>query len=67
MAEREGNMKTTYRFDWEKGYTKARRLSRSFKSLEDAQAFADNKCNAEIYKSKGMYKVDYIKSIDNNN
>lgn len=59
-------MKTTYRFDWENGFTKARRLSRSFKTLEEAQRFAVNKYCAEIYKSNGMFKVEWIKVADNN-
>lgn len=58
--------KTVYKFDWGKGYTKRRRLSRSFKSLEDAQKFADGKKNTEIYKSKGMFKVEWTKIIDIN-
>lgn len=59
-------MKTTYKHDWTKGYTKVRRLSRSFDSLEDAKKFSENKVNAEIYKSKGRYKVEWIKVVDNN-
>lgn len=58
--------KTTYRFDLENGYTIAKRLSRSFDSLEEAQIFLKNKVNADIYKSKGRYKVEWIKIIDNN-
>lgn len=59
-------MKTTYRFDWENGYTKARRLSRSFDTIEEANQFAKGKPNADIYKTKGRYKVEWVKIIDNN-
>ena len=58
-------VKTTYWFDWVNGDQIRRRLSRSFDSLEDAQRFAKNKLNAEIYKSKGRYKVEWLKIIDN--
>lgn len=58
--------KTTYRFDFENGYTITKRLSRSFDSLEEAQMFSENKMNADIYKSKGRYKVEWIKIINNN-
>lgn len=53
-------MKTTVRFDWRTGYTKRRRLSRSFDTLEKAEAFAVGKNNAEIYKSNGRYKVEWL-------
>lgn len=56
--------KTTVRFDWESGYTKARRLSRSFETMEEASRFADGKRNAEIYRSNGRYKVEYIKEVE---
>ena len=59
-------MKTTYRFDWVDGYTKARRLSRSFMTLEEALAFAADKRDPEIYKSKGLYKAEWTKVSDNN-
>lgn len=57
---------TTYRFDWESGYTKRRRLSRSFDTLDDAKLFANGKTESEIYISKGRYKVEWIKTTDNN-
>ena len=57
---------TTKRFDWTNGYTIARRLSRSFDTLQEAQEFAKGKLNTEIYRSKGRYKVEWIKAIDNN-
>lgn len=59
--------KTTYRFDWENGYTVCKRCSRSFATLEEANKFADEKPNSEVYISKGRYKVEWIliKSNDN--
>lgn len=54
-------MKTTYRFDWANGWMKARRLSRSFHTLEEATAFADGKLNSDVYLSKGLYKVVWTK------
>ena len=53
--------KTTVHHDWENGYTKHRRLSRSFSTLEEAQRFAEGKQNTEIYRSKGLYKVEWVK------
>lgn len=58
--------KTVGRFDWVNGYTKYRRLSRSFKTIEEAMQFADGKENADIYKSKGIFKVEWTKIVDNN-
>lgn len=58
--------KTAYRFDWENGYTKSRRLSRSFETREAAEAFAEGKHGTEIYVSKGKYKVEWIKTTGNN-
>ena len=53
--------KTTHRFDWVNGYTTAKRLSRSFNTIEEAVAFAEGRQAADIYKSKGKYKVEWIK------
>ena len=66
-------MKTLYRHEWEHGDTKARILSRSFPTLEEAERFAKGEHPGcirweviDIYKSKGRYKVEWIKVIDNN-
>ena len=53
--------KTIQRFDWATGHTVARRLSRSFKTLAEAETFAAGKQSTEIYKSKGLYKVEWVK------
>ena len=53
--------KTVHLFDWERGHTKRRILSRSFDTVEDARRFADGKLNTEIYVSKGRYKVEWTK------
>ena len=66
QIQKGGAMKTTYRFDWQDGHTIARKLSRSFDTLEQAQRFAEDKKNSEIYRSKGRYKVEWTKIIDNN-
>ena len=58
--------KTRFRRDWENGYTKLRILSRSFDTLEEAIKFAEEKQTVDIYKSKGRYKVEWLKIIDNN-
>ena len=58
--------KTRYKFDWECGNTKVRELSRSFDTLEEAEWFATGKQNSDIYKSKGKYKVTWIKVVSNN-
>ena len=59
-------MKTVKHFDWSNGFTIHKTLSRSFKTLDEAKRFADGKTNAEIYISKGLYKVQWSKTIDNN-
>lgn len=41
--------------------TKHRRLSRSFATLEEAKRFAEGKQNTDIYRSKGLYKVEWEK------
>jgi len=57
---------TRHRFDWQNGYTKERRLSRSFATLEEAQRFAEGKRTADIYKAHGRFKVEWIKTEGNN-
>lgn len=59
-------MNTTIKFDWANGYTKWRVLSRSFDSVEEANRFAEGKQIIDVYKSKGRYKVEWLKIIDNN-
>ena len=34
--------------------------------MEQAQRFAENKRNADIFKSKGRYTVEWLKVVDNN-
>lgn len=41
-------------------------MSRSFKTLEEAYTFVADKQGAEIYKSNGAYKVEWVKVSDNN-
>jgi HSP20 family molecular chaperone IbpA len=53
-------------FDWQNGYTITRRFSRSFATLEEAKRFAEGKPQADIYKSKGKYKVEWMKTESNN-
>lgn len=53
--------KTTCKFDWQDGYTRCRRLSRSFDTLAAAEKFSEGKMNSEIYVSKGKYKVEWLK------
>ena len=55
-------MKTLHRFDWERGNYTVIRLSRSFDTLEDAQKFANGKTCVDIYKSKGRYRVEWLKA-----
>lgn len=62
----ENMRKTKFRFDWLHGHTIAKRLTRSFDALADAEQFAKGKNNTEIYKSKGRYVVEWTKTIDNN-
>lgn len=58
--------KTTKCFDLGKGYIIVKRLSRSFDTKEEAERFADGKLNTDIYRSKGRFKVEWVKTIDNN-
>lgn len=55
--------KTAVRHDWEKGYYKVRNLTRSFETLEQANAFADGKQVVDIYRSKGRFVVEWQKTI----
>lgn len=55
--------KTIIKFDWQNGYTKSRRLSRSFTTLEEAKRFAEGKPQVDIYKSKGLFKVEWVKTV----
>lgn len=59
-------MKTIHKWDWVNGYTIERHLSRSFNTLEEAQRFAENKQVIDIYRTKGCYKVEWVKVIDMN-
>lgn len=63
---KEGEMKTAYRFDWVNGFTKVKVLSRSFDTLEEANRFAEGKQSTDVYKSKGRFKVEWVKVVDNN-
>lgn len=56
-------MKTRYRFDWTNGDYIERTLSRSFDTLEEAEQFSTGKDVRDIYKSKGRYKVEWIKTV----
>ena len=56
-------VKTTHNFDWVNGYIIRRRLSRSFETLEEAEGFAKGKDVVDIYMSKGLYKVEWAKTI----
>lgn len=58
--------KTVTSFDWSSGYTKTRRLSRSFKTLAEAERFAQSKTNAEIYIRKNLYRVEWTKKTVEN-
>ena len=57
--------KTVYRFDWEKGHTKVRTITRSFDSLHEAERFAQEKEVVDIYRSKGRYVVEWRKETAN--
>ena len=43
-------------------HVEERTLSRSFVTLEQANAFAEGKHVLDIYKSKGRFKVEYVKT-----
>ena len=55
--------KTSYHHDWSKGCYMVRTLSRSFDTLEEAKKFAEGKDMVDIYKSKGRYKVEWLKEV----
>ena len=61
MAKRIG--KTVRGFSWERGYYTDRTLTRSFPTLEAAQKFADGKNVRDIYRAKGKYVVEWVKTI----
>lgn len=53
-------------FDWKNGHTIHKRLTRSFDSLEQANKFAEGKQVIDIYVCDGRYKVEWLKTTDNN-
>lgn len=55
--------KTAYYSGWGTSPHKKRELSRSFDTLDAAQKFAEGKELLDIYKSKGKYKVVWIKTV----
>ena len=55
--------KTIYKSDWGNGTRKIRTLSRSFKTLDEAERFASGKQVTDIYMSKGLVKVEWTKVI----
>ena len=54
--------KTAFHFDWVKGGQKVRKLSRSFNTLEEANQFAEGKQVTDIYRHKGRFRVEWIKT-----
>ena len=55
--------KTAHGFSWERGYYIERTLSRSFDTLEAAQKFAKGKDVRDIYRNKGKYVVEWVKTV----
>ena len=55
--------RTTVRHDWTVGYYKQRRLTRSFPTLEAAEKFAKGKQVLDIYRNRGKFTVEWIKTI----
>ena len=53
-------------FDFQNGYQVIRRLSRSFKTLEEARKFAEGKNVLDIYRYRGLIRVEWEKAVDNN-
>lgn len=53
--------KTSYSHRFGEPWKKTRLLSRSFDTLEEATRFAEGKKITDIYKSKGRYKVEWLK------
>lgn len=54
--------KTVKGFSWERGYYTERTLTRSFQTLEAAQKFAEGKDVRDIYRNKGKYVVEWVKT-----
>lgn len=55
--------KTVYKFDWQKGHSKVRTLTRSFDDLHEAECFAHGKETVDIFRSKGRYVVEWRKEV----
>lgn len=55
--------KTRSGFNWADGYYQTREFSRSFDTIEDAKRFAEGKDVLDIFRSKGKYKVLWIKRM----
>ena len=62
MAQRFNKM--THGFNWERGEYIDRTLTRSFQTLEAAQKFAEGKDVRDIYRSKGKFVVEWVKTIE---
>ncbi len=57
---------TRNRFSWLDGWTTEKTLSRSFGTLAEAEAFSRGKNVVDIYRTLGKFKVEWLKTIDNN-
>lgn len=58
--------KTTHKFNWDKGFYIERILTRSFNTLQEAEAFAEGKDVIDIFRNKDRFTVEWKKTIDNN-
>ena len=58
--------KTLYRYDERRGFIIVKTLSRSFDTIEEARRFAEGKQVTDIYRFKGRFRVEWKKTIDNN-
>lgn len=53
--------RTRITFDWNDGHVRSKELSRSFKTLKEAEEFASSKDTRDIYTNKGKYVVVWVK------
>ena len=56
--------KTKRGFTWERGYYKERTLTRSFDTLDAAQKFAEGKDVRDIYRNRGRFTVEWVKTTN---
>lgn len=56
--------KTSRGFSWERGQYIDKTLTRSFPTLEAAKKFAEGKNVLDIFRKKGKFVVEWVKTVE---